>query len=312
LSKQSSDASIAAVLTALAHKGESSEELAGLSDGMRARMTRLRTSHAAVIDTAGTGASRAKTFNISTAAAFVIAAAGMPIAKHGARAATSASGSADALTALGVKIDASPECSERCLEELDICFLFAPRYHPASARVAPIRKELGFRTAFNLIGPLSNPAGAQFQVLGVSDSTLLERMATALCTLGCKRAWVVCGEDGLDELTLCGPTQVAEVRDHSVHMLAVTPEDFGLKARSCSHLRVTTPQESAEFTLDVLSNRGDSAARDLVTLNAAAALHVGLDLSFLAATERAQQAIEDGSALGKLLALREATTGGLQ
>lgn len=309
LSPQSSDASIAAVLTALAHNGESCEELAGLADGMRSRMTRVKTSHPAVIDAVGTGASKAKTFNISTASTFVIAAAGMPIAKHGGRAATSVSGSADALTALGVKIDAPVECSERCLDELGVCFLFAPHYHAATARVAPIRRELGFRTAFNLIGPLSNPAKAQYQLLGVSDATLLERMAKALNLLGVTRAWVVCGQDGLDELTLTGKTQVVEVRDSKLQRLEVSPEDFGLKSRDCSHLKVSSPAASAEFALDVLSNRGDSAARDLVILNAAAALHVGLDLPFVAAAERARAVIEDGSALGKLEALREATNG---
>jgi anthranilate phosphoribosyltransferase len=300
------DAQIAAVLAALAQKGETGEELAGLCEGMRARMVRLRNA-GRVIDTAGTGASKAKTFNVSTAAAFVIAAAGLPIAKHGARAATSRSGSADVLTALGVKIDVPSEVAERCLEQLGICFLFAPQYHPAAARVAPIRREIGIRTAFNLIGPLSNPAGAPLQVLGVSNAGLIDKMAGALALLGCECAWVVCGDDGLDEVSLATATTVAEVKNGEVKKFKVSPEDFGVVRRDCEHLCGGDAEENARKTVEVLAGRADVAATDLVSLNAAAALRVGLDLELIEAYAKAREALESGAALTKLEQLRAAT-----
>jgi len=304
------DAQIAAVLVALAQKGETGEELAGLADGMRARMVRLRAGR--VVDTAGTGASAAKTFNVSTAASFVIAAAGLPIAKHGARAATSRSGSADVLKALGIKIDVPTEIAERCLEELGICFLFAPQYHPAAARVAHIRRELGIRTSFNLIGPLSNPAGAQLQVLGVSNIDLLDDMAAALALLGCERAWVVCGDDGLDELSLSASTTVAEVGNGVVKKFKVSPEDFGLKRRSCAHLSGGDVMRNAQNTIAVLSSKSNAAARELVLLNAAAALHIGLNLAYPDALARAHAAVKSGAALDKLEKMRTMTNAALK
>lgn len=300
------DAQIAAVLAALAQKGETGEELAGLADGMRSRMVRLAAGRA--VDTAGTGASKAKTFNVSTAAAFVIAAAGLPIAKHGARAATSRSGSADVLGALGVKIDVPAEVAERCLREFGICFLFAPQYHPAAARVAPIRRQIGIRTAFNLIGPLSNPAGAPLQVLGVSNAALIDRMSEALALLGCERAWVVCGDDGLDEVSLATETTVADVRSGVVTKYKVAPEDFGVARRDCSHLCGGDAAANAKTTIEVLSSKTDDAAGDLVLLNAAAALHIGLNLEFKDALDKARAALESGAALEKLERLRVATT----
>jgi anthranilate phosphoribosyltransferase len=299
------DAQIGAVLAALAQKGETGEELAGLAEGMRGRMVRLAASR--VVDTAGTGASKAKTFNVSTAAAFVIAAAGLPIAKHGARAATSRSGSADVLGALGVKIDVPVEIAERCLRELGICFLFAPQYHPAAARVAPIRRQIGIRTAFNLIGPLSNPAGAPLQVLGVSKVEMIERMASALALLGGERAWVVCGDDGLDEVSLAAETNVADVTNGAVRRYKIAPEDFGVARRDCAHLRGGDAIRNAQTTIEVLAQRADPAARGIVLLNAAAALHVGLGLDLKAAFEKATDALESGAALEKLELLRAAT-----
>src|ERR1051326_306039 len=223
------DAQIAATLIALKQKGETVEELAGLAEGMRARATRINSNHKLFIDTAGTGSSAAKTFNVSTAAAFVIAAAGLPVAKHGNRAASSKCGSADVLGALGVNVSASPEVSEKCLEEIGICFMFAPLYHAATARVVGIRRELGVHTTFNLLGPLTNPAGSQPQFIGVWIHDLLEPLARTLALLGTERAWIVHGEDGLDEVTISGRTFVAEAAGRNVRSFEISPEDFGVR-----------------------------------------------------------------------------------
>jgi len=303
------DAQIAAVLASLAAKGETSEELAGMAEGMRQRMLHLQSSTEPVIDTAGTGASRAKTFNVSTAAAFVIAAAGLPIAKHGARAATSRSGSADLLTALGVKIDTSRDTAERCLRELGICFLFAPLYHPAAARVASVRRELGIRTVFNLIGPLCNPAGAVYQVLGVGDRALQAAMAEALASLGCKRAWVVHGCDGLDEVTIAGDTYVMEVEEGKVRERTVSPEEFGIERGICGNLRGVSAAENAATVLSVLDGSADRIATDLVVLNAAAALYVAKNMDLHQAAEAARMAIVSGEAMRRLDGLRAMTNG---
>src|SRR5438128_4260593 len=192
------DAQIAGILVALKRKGETIEELAGLAEGMRARALRINCGHRCFIDTAGTGSSAAKTFNVSTAAAFVIAGAGLAVAKHGNRAASSRCGSADVLAALGVNVSVSPEVSEKCLNEIGICFMFAPLYHGATARVASVRRELGIHTVFNLLGPLSNPAKAPQQIIGVWRRDLVELLGHAAAALETKRAWVVHGEDGLD------------------------------------------------------------------------------------------------------------------
>src|SRR5205807_2204340 len=216
LYSEATDAQIAAALIALKLKGETVEELAGLAEGMRQRAIRINSSHSCFIDTAGTGSSCAKTFNVSTAAAFVIAGAGLPVAKHGNRAASSKCGSADVLEALGVNVSSSSNVSEQCLNEIGICFMFAPLYHGATARVAAVRRELGVQTTFNLIGPLTNPADAPRQVVGVLKSELVEPMARVLALLGTERAWVVHGTDGLDEITLTGSTFVAEAKGGEV------------------------------------------------------------------------------------------------
>ncbi len=206
-----SEGQMGLLLTALAAKGETAEEVAGAAVALRRRMTPLRTTRAGVIDTCGTGGDGSGTFNISTAAAVVVAAAGVPVAKHGNRAVTSRTGSADALAALGVNVAASVEQVEKCLDELGICFCFAPLMHPSMKQVADVRRKLGVPTIFNLLGPLANPAGAPFQVVGVGRSELRPLLAEALLMLGTERALVVHGEDGLDEVTLAGPTRVTEV-----------------------------------------------------------------------------------------------------
>ena len=309
LDESASDAQIAGTLIALTTKGETVDELTGLAEGLRSRATRVRCSHQCFIDTAGTGSSRSKTFNISTAAAFVIAAAGLPVAKHGNRAASSKSGSADVLTALGVNVSALPELSERALGEIGMCFMFAPLYHSATARVAGIRRQLGVQTTFNLLGPLSNPAGAPRQIVGVWRKDLVNKMASALAALGTERAWVVHGEDGLDEITLAGKTTVAEARHGSVRTFEIAPEDFGLTAVELNGLRGGDPDQNAAIVRSVLDGSRKDAARALVVMNAAAALVVGdVVADLVAGTQLANNLIDDGAALRKLDELARITS----
>jgi anthranilate phosphoribosyltransferase len=304
------DAQIGAALVALAVKGETVEELAGFASAMRARAVRLKCRHVCFVDTAGTGSSAAKTFNVSTAAAFVIAGAGLPVAKHGSRAATSRSGSADVLTALGVNVSAAPEVSEACLNEVGICFMFAPLYHTASARVAGVRRELGVHTTFNLLGPLTNPACAPRQVIGVWHEALVEPLAHTLLALGTERAWVVHGRDGLDEVTLADRTKVAEVGGGGVRVFEVGPEDFGLARATLEHLRGGDAEANARIIRDILAGARRDAARALVVINAAAALHVGgLADDLTEAARLAEQSIDSGAALAKLERLVQASKG---
>src|SRR3989440_2667118 len=260
LDTAATDAQIAAALIALKLKGETVEELAGLAEGMRARAVRISTRHSTFIDTAGTGSSCAKTFNVSTAAAFVIAGAGLPVAKHGNRAASSRCGSADVLTALGVNVSMSPEISEKCLNEIGMCFMFAPLYHGATARVAGIRRELGVQTTFNLLGPLTNPARAPRQIIGVWDRSLVEPLARTLSLLGTERAWIVHGGDGLDEVTLADKTLVAEASSGSVRKFEIEPEDFGLERAGLEGLSGGDAEANAAIIRSVFSGvRRDAA-----------------------------------------------------
>jgi anthranilate phosphoribosyltransferase len=317
LNPAATDGQLAAALAVLAVKGETVDELAGMADAMRNRAVRLHSRHDRFIDTAGTGSSPVKTFNVSTAAAFVIAGAGLPVAKHGSRAATSHSGSADLLDALGVNTGALPETVERCLNEHGICFMFAPLFHSATARVAQVRRDLGVHTTFNLLGPLTNPARAPFQILGVWNRSLLERVASTLGLLGVKKAWVVHGADGLDEITLTGDTFVAACSAGSERMAAavetftVRPQDFGLECRSLAGLRGGGPLENARLIRAILHGERNghlSAARDLVIINAAAALHLaGVAPDLHLAAILARDSIDSGSAASKLDVLIRAT-----
>ncbi|CAN5536008.1 anthranilate phosphoribosyltransferase [soil metagenome] len=308
LDQDATDAQIAAVLVALAAKGETVEELAGMAAGLRRHAVRIRCQHACFIDTAGTGSSLAKTFNISTAAAFVIAGAGLPVAKHGNRAASSRSGSADLLSALGVNVNASPEVSQQCLNEIDICFMFAPLYHVATARVASIRRQLGIHTTFNLLGPLSNPAGAPRQIVGVWNPDLVERMAEVLAASGTERAWVVHGEDGLDEITLATKTLVAEVKGENVTCFEVEPKTFGLWRGSLEHLRGGDAEANGRIIREVLSGKRRDEARALIIANAAAALFVGgISNDLRVAANAAEDSIDSGAAWTKLEQLIERT-----
>ncbi|MBD0370600.1 MAG: anthranilate phosphoribosyltransferase [Pyrinomonadaceae bacterium] len=312
LDGEATDSQIAAALVALAVKGETVEELAGMAEAMRARSARINCRHDHFIDTAGTGSSHAKTFNVSTAAAFVIAGAGLPVAKHGSRAATSRSGSADVLATLGVNVTAERAISETCLNEIGICFMFAPLYHAATARVAGVRRELGVHTTFNLLGPLTNPAGAPRQIIGVWHKALVEPLARTLSLLGTKRAWVVHGSDGLDELTLSGKSFVAEAKgDGEVKSFEVAPGDFGLRDGSLEHLRGGDATMNARIIREVLAGERRDEARSLVVMNAAAAIFVGGAAEDLPrATRLAEQSIDTGSAQDKLNRLVETTNHG--
>jgi anthranilate phosphoribosyltransferase len=310
LDRESTDAQIAAVLVALAAKGETVDELAGMATALRARAVRVKACHECFVDTAGTGSSAAKTFNISTAAAFVIAGAGLPVAKHGNRAASSRSGSADVLTALGVNVSAVPQLSEQCLNEIGICFMFAPLYHGATARVAGVRRELGVHTTFNLLGPLSNPAGAPRQIIGVWSKNLVRPLAEALAMLGTERAWVVHGADGLDEMTIDGKTFVAEAYEGAVKTFELEPEQFGLQHGTLDHLRGGDAQANAKIIHEVLTGTRNDEARALVVINAAAALFVGGRAAEPKSAARlAQQSIDSGAAALKLEQLIKATNG---
>jgi anthranilate phosphoribosyltransferase len=281
-----------------------------MATGLRARAVRVNARHPCFIDTAGTGSSRAKTFNISTAAAFVIAGAGLPVAKHGNRAASSKSGSADLLALLGVNVSAIPSVSESALNDIGICFMFAPLYHGATARVAGIRRQLGVHTTFNLLGPLSNPAGAPRQIIGVWRKDLAERLARVLAALGTEHAWVVHGEDGLDEITLAGKTHVAEALDGEVKTFEIGPEEFGFQVGPIEHLRGGDAEANARIVDAVLTGERTDEARALVIMNAGAALFLGGAASDLReGAKLAAEAIDGGEARRKLELLIEATSG---
>lgn len=311
LDAEATDAQISGALVALASKGETVEELTGLAEGLRWRAVRLVSKHTCFIDTAGTGSSRAKTFNISTAAAFVIAGAGLPVAKHGNRAASSKCGSADLLTALGVNVSAIPLASENALNDINICFMFAPLFHGATARVAGVRRQLGIHTTFNLLGPLSNPAGAPRQIIGVFRPDLAEKLAQVLAALGTERAWVVHGEDGLDEITLAGKTFVAEAQEGEVKTFEIEPADFGFDVRALDHLRGGDTDANARIVSAVLDGTRTDEARELVIVNAAAALYLGgMAADLREGAKLAADAIDSGAAREKLELLIDATVGG--
>ncbi len=305
------DAQISAALVALAVKGETIDELAGMAEAMRAHSVKINSIHTDFIDTAGTGSSRAKTFNVSTAAAFVIAGAGLPVAKHGSRAATSKSGSADVLSALGVNVSASRETSEKCLNEIGICFMFAPLYHASTARVAAVRRELSVHTTFNLLGPMTNPAGAPFQIMGVWHEALVAPVAKTLAALGTKRAWVVHGRDGLDEITVSDKTSVAEITGDYIKFFEIVPEQLGfetVETNDLENIRGGNAEDNARIIREVLERKRFDAARSLIVINAAAALVVGGKADNLEqAVKLAQASIDNGKAFEKLEKLIELT-----
>ena len=299
---------IGGFLIGLSAVGETPEALAAGARAMRARMTRVNAPDGAV-DTCGTGGDAKGTWNISTAAALVAAGAGAVVAKHGNRAASSKSGSAEALAALGVNLEAGPDQVERCMREAGVGFLFAPAHHSAVRHVVPARKTLGLRTIFNLLGPLSNPAGARRQLLGVFDARWLEPMAEALRALGAERAWIVHGDDGLDELTTTGMSQVCALKDGAITRFTVTPEDAGLARAQLEDLRGGEPQENAQAITKLLSGE-TGPYRDIVLLNAAAALVIADKAGDLKdGVALAAQAIDDGRAAAALKRLCDISNG---
>jgi anthranilate phosphoribosyltransferase len=293
-------AQIAGLLIALAMKGERPAEIVGFARTMRARATRLSKQYHPVFDTCGTGGDRAQTFNVSTVAAIVVAACGIRVAKHGNRSVSSRCGSADMFEALGMDVTAPAHVVERCLAEAGIAFFFAPTFHPSMRHAAPTRKELGVRTAFNLLGPLTNPAGATRQLVGVPRPELTELVARSLAMLGAERAWVVHGADGLDEISTTGYTKVSECREGAVNTFYLHPSDAGLPKAVPEALRGGDAAENAAIARDVLAGT-PGPPRDIVLLNAGASLFIaGTAANIQEGIARAARAIDDGSAAAAL------------
>src|SRR5438067_4670539 len=291
---------MAALLVALRMKGETPDEIAGAAQALRSRATRVEVSQDRLIDTCGTGGDASHTFNISTTSAFVAAAGGARVAKHGNRAVSSRCGSADVLTALGVEVELPPAAVAACIDECGIGFLFAPRHHAAMRHVAPVRKELGLRTLFNLLGPLANPAGARRQLLGAYAPQLVPVLAKTLAELGCDRAFVVHGYGGLDEISTAGPTVVCEVRSGVVRQFELSPEDAGVKRAPLGGLRGGDGQQNAETLRAVL--RGENGPQRAATLlNGGAALAAaGVCETIADGVRLAERAIDSGAALDRL------------
>ncbi|HZZ73764.1 MAG TPA: anthranilate phosphoribosyltransferase [Pirellulales bacterium] len=292
------------LLTALRSKGETADEIAGAASALRQQMIPIRSERTGLLDTCGTGGDGSSTFNISTAAALVTAAAGVPVAKHGNRKVTSRSGSADVLTALGVNVEASVATVEACLAELGLCFCFAPLLHPAMKQVSDVRRALGGRTIFNLLGPLTNPANAPYRLLGVGQASFRPLLADALAKLGVRRALVVHGADGLDEVTVCAETLVTEVAaDGTRREFRWTPADFGVDRADPAALAVEGPEASAAVIRAVLANQ-PGAARDITLINAAAALlTAGAAADLPSAMSRCAEALASGAAADLLARL---------
>ncbi len=294
-----SEVQIAAFLIALRTKGETVEELAGLARTMRALAARVEVPNDDLLDTAGTGGGR-RTFNVSTTAALIAAGAGCAVAKHGNRSATGLSGSADVLEALGARIDLSPDAVARCIDQVGFGFMFAPAHHQATRYVVPVRRELAVRTIFNFLGPLTNPAGATRQLVGVSDPAYLETMAGALARLGTKHALLVSGEDGVDELSISAPTIVVEVVGGELRRYSVSPEDFALPRAPLEAVPGGDPQQNAEIAKRIFDGeRG--VARDLAVLNAGAAIYAGGGAQSLEDGVRAAEAAIDAGAAAAAL-----------
>jgi len=311
MSGRATDAQIASFLTGLRMKGETVEELVGFAVVMRRKACAIRTrsyvgaaysgtDREMLVDTCGTGGDAAGTFNISTATAFVVSGAGVPVAKHGNRSVSSLCGSADVVEALGIRIDLSPESVARCIDEVGIGFLYAPLLHDAMRYVMLARREMKIRTVFNLLGPLCNPASATAQVLGVYSEKLTEMMAQVLCELGAQRAFVVHGADGLDEFSISGETKISEVRGGEVRTYYLTPEDFGLKRAPIEQIQGGDAPRNAEIIREILSGR-ESTRKDIVLLNAAAGLVAGGKAKNLrAGVDLARASIASGEALQRL------------
>ena len=296
MSGQATPVQMSSYLTALSLKGETIDEITGSAAGMRAHCVKLL-HEMDVLEIVGTGGDGSNSFNISTTASLVIASAGVPVAKHGNRAASSKSGAADVLEALGVNIMVSPEKSAQLLKKINICFLFAQNYHIAMKYMAPIRKELGIRTVFNILGPLSNPAGANMELMGVFDESLVEPLAHVMMNLGVNRGMVVFGQDKLDEISMSAPTSVCEIRDGNFRSYVITPERFGYTSCKKEELVGGTPQENSEITRNIISGQDKGARSQAVCLNAGAALYIaGAAGSLEEGVRLAEKQIDSGAA----------------
>jgi anthranilate phosphoribosyltransferase len=302
MSGQASDIEITALLTGLKIKGETPEEIAAFAKVMKEYALKIDPKVSGnMVDMCGTGGDKSNTFNISTAALFIVAGAGIPIAKHGNRAMTSKCGSADVLEALGVDLSTDPEKIKRSIEEVGIGFMFAPAHHSATKHVMPVRKALGYRTVFNILGPLTNPAGAKAQLMGVFDEELTEKLAEVFKLLGLERAMVVHGEPGLDELSTVGKTKVSELKDGIVNTYYIRPEDYSLKRASIKDLLGGTPQENASTIRNIMNGSDTGPKKDITLLNAAAGIVVGGKAEDLKeGLMIARKALEDGKADKKL------------
>ena len=306
MTNQATDAQKASFLTALAMKGETIDEITAAAKVMRAHCERFL-NDMDVLEIVGTGGDGSNTFNISTLSSFVASAAGIPVAKHGNRAASSKCGTADCLEALGVKIDIAPAQSAQVLKEINMCFLFAQKYHTAMRFVGGVRKEMGIRTLFNVLGPLANPAGATMQLLGVYSAELVEPLAHVLHNLGVKRAMVVYGTDSIDEISLSAPTKVCEFKGDTFKSYEITPEQFGLKRCNKEELVGGTPRENAQIARDILAGK-QGAKMDAVLLNAGAAIYIASDnLTMQEAVDKARELIMSGKAAKQLELLIEKT-----
>jgi anthranilate phosphoribosyltransferase len=295
-----SEAQAAAFLIALRTKGETVDELVGLARTMRSLARSVDVPRDDLLDTAGTGGGR-PTFNVSTCAAFVAAGAGCVVAKHGNRSATGKSGSADVLEALGARIDLEPDAVASCIDAVGFGFMFAPHHHQAMRHVIPVRRELGVRTIFNFLGPLTNPAGATRQVIGVSDPRYIETIAAALRALGGRTALVVSSEDGLDEISVSGATRAVELKDGEIRSFSITPEGLGVASYPADAVGAADPNESAAVARAVMSGGGSGAERALVAVNAGAAIYVGGGAGSLEeGVRRAEEALDSGTALNAM------------
>lgn len=300
MSGSASPVQMSSYLTALSLKGETIDEITGSASGMRANCIKLL-HNMDVLEIVGTGGDGANSFNISTTASIVISACGVPVAKHGNRAASSKCGAADVLEALGVNINVSPEKSQQLLSDINICFLFAQNYHIAMKYVAPIRKELGIRTVFNVLGPLSNPAGANMELMGVYDEKLLYPLARVMQNLGVKKGMVVYGEDKLDEISISAETKVCEIEGDDLKTYTIKPEDFGYERAEKTELTGGYPSENAEITRNILKGADNGAKKNAVCLNAGAALYIaGKAESIYEGVKMAEECIKNGSAYKQL------------
>ena len=308
LTGQATDAQIAAFLTALRMKGETIDEITGLASVLRDKANTIAPKVDKHVDFVGTGGDCTYSFNISTTSAFVVAAAGLPVAKHGNRSISSKSGAGDVLEALGVNISADPDVVSRCVETVGIGFMFAPHFNPAMKYVGKVRKELGFRTVFNTLGPLSNPSRAKAMVVGVYDKNLTETIANAMMNMGVERALVVSGNDNMDEITLTGATTISEIKDNTVNTYTVTPEQFGFETVELKELQGGDGKVNAQITKDILSGKEKGAKRNIVLLNAGATLYAGgMCSSIEEGIKLAEKTIDSGKAASIIDALVEAS-----